>query len=159
MLHAIFRRVARVGGAKSVLPLRLVCKSWQAAVKHLGLCVEFKEPPSSLHRLCCLFPGMTSLCGSYSDYSTDLWPLAVCTRLTRLDLVSYISEEGVSHEFFGLPKSLQRISMRFCLLSDAAFKDMDEHCISLLFCEKSAGMDTALWKHLRYLPKLEVTFV
>ena len=165
LLERIFAHLEDSDLGESFADLRLVSKSWLAAVKAYPGHLRDVEigADSHLKDLCKMMPNMVGLEMSPRCKKLKLQLLASLSRLTHLSLDGSYSfwdtDEELRADLSGLPRSLEVLWLRYVYVPPESFTRLK--CVNL----RSLGFDFGqnkpieVWQLLQHLPKLEVIFL
>ena len=116
LLEIVLEKLAEEGGLRSLLPLRLVSKSWNATLQDYSRAGNFSvQGEADLARLIKIMPNFSSLAISMASGRNEvaLSPLWGCKQLTDLQLRHADTNqrsEGTFNGLYYLPDSLKALS-------------------------------------------------
>ena len=161
VLEIVVDKLERASGLRAFLALRLVSKSWKAAVRaaftgELEITIN-DSSSAAISRMCRLLPGMSALNIKTCGTSFDLSPVSALSRLVSVDLYNdSISPILMRADLESLPASLETLFLSGFHLRDVHLQHLK--CVTLknLECEITQETFDDTFRLLEALPSLKV---
>ena len=159
LMELIIEKLDEPRSRKSKARMRLVSKSWLAAVTAYPGTLKCKsvKQQDELLRLCQLLPNMTGLDLSSKMRKLSLQPLSIASQLSHLSLTGNAKDlVELDTDISALPKSLRELHIKSICLAPDGFRSLQ--CVNLTSLSLCSGKSRAgeVWELLQHLPKLKV---
>lgn len=160
LMHLILKKLEAHGYMRFLAVMRLVSKSWRAAVREypaiLGWSVDKLEDVS---RLCALMPSMSVIQASSEGREINLQPLSACSQLTLVCLIGEpkMPSDVVCVDLAKLPASAKFVEMVDVKFSNSIFGSSSNPNVTQLNIVNSQNEVEDISLLLGDLPGLQVS--
>ena len=162
LMVLVISKLDAIGGSNTIVDLRMVSKSWNAAVKEYPMTKTFHVTKvGDLRKLCKIIPNPRELTVTRQELKLNLRPLASLTSLTKVSIagIEYAWSDGLRQLYArlsNLPSSLRMLQLTHVDLPPRCLRDLQCTDLRFLSLQMVPQGDFDAWKMLRQLPVLEV---
>lgn len=158
----IIRELAANGNTKAIASLRLVSKSWRAAVREQSMTLENVEVArcGDLRKLCKIVPKIDKLAISCNEPKVNLRSLSGLTSLRAISIAGCKYALEIDTLFLAdlshLPSSLTKLQLSCTETYSSCLRSLKITDLRVLTLQYDPFRQPKIWSLLQCLPNLEV---